>query len=572
MSMGGVGEDDRGPCGLRFLKNAIHMRKCVFFALTVAVMMPFIAQAASVNVTRTLPDYAATPGEITATLTIGTEGDGPNGMIVSETIPAGWQVISSNPSFSSLDAAGVMRWVLFGSQASEGATITYTIKTELPEEKTHVFQGYVEYNDDAGASQSVVVGGKNSFYAYYQNISVSRDLPTTYDAPSIMDVSLDVAMAGTKPNGFILTETAPLGLEFVSTNPTCNSFDVASGTFKWIFADQEVYPRTVNYRLKIPSDKIGSLVFSGSAKYNDPVSVSHEATTQGDTLVSYAGSAQTITGTRDLPVWTLRGGQTTGTIALYIEGEAPNGMIVTEYLPAGCSVVSSTPQYDTFDAETGEIKWLLSGSDVVSQEITYVFSAPADGEGSSFVINGSLSYNDATQSPQTVLLVGDSEIVIDQPPAACAGADVSASEGSVVTLDGSGSTDPEGAIAGFSWVQTGGPVVELSAGDVAVATFTAPEVDAGGATLTFELTVTDARGLTDSDTVTVVASHIFLKGDVDGNRKIDLADVVTSLRMMTRKNVGIQAYKGANVNGDEKIGLAETMYILQCISDLRAAE
>ena len=63
--------------------------------------------------------------------------------------------------------------------------------------------------------------------------------------------------------------------------------------------------------------------------------------------------------------------------------------------------------------------------------------------------------------------------------------------GTVVTLDGSGSLDPDGTIASYSWVQVSGPAASLTAAGSSVATFVAP-VEA--TTLEFELTVTDNLG------------------------------------------------------------------------------
>jgi hypothetical protein len=80
---------------------------------------------------------------------------------------------------------------------------------------------------------------------------------------------------------------------------------------------------------------------------------------------------------------------------------------------------------------------------------------------------------------------------VNHAPVADAGTDQAVAEGALITLDGSGSFDPDADPLTFSWVQTAGPPVTLSDGGAKNPTFTAPWVGPGGATLTFELTVSD---------------------------------------------------------------------------------
>ena len=76
-------------------------------------------------------------------------------------------------------------------------------------------------------------------------------------------------------------------------------------------------------------------------------------------------------------------------------------------------------------------------------------------------------------------------------------------EGSLVTLDGSGSSDPDGDPLRYRWNQLSGEPVVLSSRNVANPTFMAPEGLTVEAVLQFRLLVTDPEGLFDSDTVTV---------------------------------------------------------------------
>jgi hypothetical protein len=88
---------------------------------------------------------------------------------------------------------------------------------------------------------------------------------------------------------------------------------------------------------------------------------------------------------------------------------------------------------------------------------------------------------------------------LDAPPIANAGPDQTVGAGASVVLDGGGSRDPDGRIASYSWLQTGGSTVEL-ARDGPVATFDAPDVSDQ---LAFTLIVGDEAGGVDRDVVEV---------------------------------------------------------------------
>ena len=105
----------------------------------------------------------------------------------------------------------------------------------------------------------------------------------------------------------------------------------------------------------------------------------------------------------------------------------------------------------------------------------------------------------------------------NEPPVAVPTATpASALEGDTVTLDGSGSYDPNNTPGDpnhdtltYTWAQVGTPVVTLAGSDSQQASFVAPSVsfpNPGSVTLTFNLTVSDGQS-SDTKPVSVTVSH-----------------------------------------------------------------
>ena len=97
-------------------------------------------------------------------------------------------------------------------------------------------------------------------------------------------------------------------------------------------------------------------------------------------------------------------------------------------------------------------------------------------------------------------------IIYNNPPVAEAGDDQDIFEGSLVELDASASSDTDGSIVSYSWQQidNSGHSITLSDPSTTKPSFTAPKVAAGTSLiLIFELTVTDDRGKSSQDSITL---------------------------------------------------------------------
>jgi PKD repeat protein len=142
----------------------------------------------------------------------------------------------------------------------------------------------------------------------------------------------------------------------------------------------------------------------------------------------------------------------------------------------------------------------------------------------------------------------------NQPPVANAGPDQPVDEGRSVTLSGANSTDPDDGLAAYHWTQTGGSSVALSDLNGSQPTFTAPNVGAAGASLTFELTVVDHGGLenTDSCVVNVAWLNEPPEADAGTDQTVDEEGVVV-LDGTSSFDIddGINAYSWVQISGPE---------------------
>jgi len=118
------------------------------------------------------------------------------------------------------------------------------------------------------------------------------------------------------------------------------------------------------------------------------------------------------------------------------------------------------------------------------------------------------SSNGGTSSPSTVSVSVTPNNINQRPIAIATPQSQVVSRGSGVTLDGTGSFDPNGGtIVFYSWVQTSGITVALNGANTATPTFIAPSISFGNS-LMFSLTVTNSAGVQSIVTQQSIASVI----------------------------------------------------------------
>ena len=132
-------------------------------------------------------------------------------------------------------------------------------------------------------------------------------------------------------------------------------------------------------------------------------------------------------------------------------------------------------------------------------------------------------------------------------PTANAGTDQNVDEFDVVTLDGSLSADPDtGDILTYTWTQTAGTSVTLSASNIAQPGFDAPDVTVLNTpdSLTFQLTVSDGTA-SHSDTVAVTVNNIGL-----GVNMPPSADAGPDQRVVKNTTVNLDGSASDDPDGD----------------------
>jgi hypothetical protein len=148
------------------------------------------------------------------------------------------------------------------------------------------------------------------------------------------------------------------------------------------------------------------------------------------------------------------------------------------------------------------------------------FISPRAGlEGKSLRFQLTVASTDGTGSQDECIV----NVVKDtSPPTADAGPTQAVAASQIVELDGSKSAAPDGGALSYSWRQVSGVAVNLSEPSTAKPTFIAPDADASGEALAFELTVTDAAGLRSRDTciVNVVSNDLPPAAKAGPNRTV----------------------------------------------------
>ena len=161
------------------------------------------------------------------------------------------------------------------------------------------------------------------------------------------------------------------------------------------------------------------------------------------------------------------------------------------------------------------VAWISGSSALLNEPFTaypsFTAILPADFTIIKHVFELTATDSDGNSNSDTVTITVEAPEPPNLPPVANAGSDQLVASGDTVTLNGSGSSDPDGTIASWSWRRTGGTPggsVTLNNASAERPVFTADSLVAGSDDVihVFTLTVTDEVGGTDTDTVTITVT------------------------------------------------------------------
>jgi len=187
---------------------------------------------------------------------------------------------------------------------------------------------------------------------------------------------------------------------------------------------------------------------------------------------------------------------------------------------AGASVTLNGSASSDSDGTIASYTWSQTAGTTVTLSSTTTaqpaFTAPSPTATTTLTFSLRVTDNrGGVSAPATVNITVNPAGGPNAAPVANAGTAQSVNSGFMVTLNGTGSTDSDGTIAGYAWTQTAGTAVTLSSASASQPTFTAPTVTTA-ATLTFSLVVTDDDGAPSAASTVNVTVNPPAAGNVTG--------------------------------------------------------
>jgi PKD repeat protein len=205
------------------------------------------------------------------------------------------------------------------------------------------------------------------------------------------------------------------------------------------------------------------------------------------------------------------------------------------------SVVIFNGSGSTDDVGIASYSWDFNAADGITSEATNVTATHVYTSAGNYTVTLTVTDKKAQTSTDTLTVFVSSPVLPDTAPVADAGADKNVTVGSVVSFNGSGSTDDVG-IASYSWDFNAADGITSEATNV-----TATHVYTSAGNYTVTLTVTDKKAQTSTDTLTVFVSSPVLPdtapvADAGADKNVTVGSVVSFNGSGSTDDVGITSY------------------------------
>jgi uncharacterized repeat protein (TIGR01451 family) len=326
---------------------------------TVADKTGLVSNAASITITyvpqadleiaKTVSNPTPNVGDtITFTLTVSNIGPSPApGVTVQDSLPAGVAFVSAIPSQGTYNS-------------STGVWTVGTVTTTVPQ----TLQIQARVVSPSAQTNSATISHSDAFDPNSANNSASAtETPQQADlalaktvnnaTPNVGDtVTFTVTLTDQGPDaatGVTIQDLLPAGLAFVSATPSQGSYDSASGTWTVGTVDLSV-PRTLTLaaRVLVPGPRTNTAAISHADQF-DPNGSNNTAsateTPQKADLVVTKTVDDTSPNVGDIVTFVVTVADT--------GPDAATGVQLTDLLPAGLSLVSSTPSQGTYTTTSG---------------------------------------------------------------------------------------------------------------------------------------------------------------------------------------------------------------------------